>query len=323
MRVLVTGSQLWTDKKLVLEELDLLLLSLCEDVESEYVFTLVHGDCPDGADSHADEWGRKRKAEGFPIVIETHPADWKGPRKRGSGYARNAEMVNLGADLCLAFILDESPGSTHCSKLAEKAGIDTRYFRRQTQMQQPKRVDGELVIENARLIFRNFAGEERLYNNEGKRKFSILLDEDQALSLADVGWNIKSWDRTTDEGKIEKSYHLPVNVKFGRKPPRIFMITKSRNSRTPLDEDMVMLLDYAELDSVDVIVRPYNYDVNGSKGVTAYLKTLFATLHEDDLEKKYAHIPLDSGDEPLELENVIDVESEWVDDDDEPKAIEA
>lgn len=179
-----------------------------------------------------------------------------------------------------------------------------------------KRVENEIKLEDVRLIWRNFAGEERTFNAAGKRNFAIPLAEPLAQELRELGWAVKEKER---EG--EMLYHLPVTVKFGKKPPRIFMITKSKNKRTPLDEDTVMLLDYAEFDLVDVIIRPYNWDVQGKQGTTAYLKTLFATIHEDDLEKKYAHVPIEG--EPLEIESFIDVEGgDWVDDE-EQLSIEA
>jgi len=34
-------------------------------------------------------------------------------------------MIDAGAELCLAFIRQNSPGATHCVTLAESAGIHT------------------------------------------------------------------------------------------------------------------------------------------------------------------------------------------------------
>lgn len=114
-RILVTGSRDWTDIRKIRYELGLLWL------EPEYM-TLVHGACPTGADAIADIWAHQHG-----VPIEQHPADWK-TYKGGAGYRRNAEMVELGADLCLAFILGGSKGATHTAGLAEKAGIPVRRF---------------------------------------------------------------------------------------------------------------------------------------------------------------------------------------------------
>lgn len=241
-------------------------------------------------------------------------------------------MVKLGADLCLVFILDESAGSLHTEKLARKAGIETISIRRTSMAGAvARRVEGELKLENIRMIWRNFAGEERMFNEDGKRKFSIPLDEGLALELRALGWNVKDNSaKVALDPNRELLYHLEVNVKFNKRPPRIFMISKKWSHeeqkevpvRTPLDEDTVALLDYAEFDNVDVILSPFNYNISGRQGVSAYLKTLFAIIHQDDLEKKYAHIPLEGADQAqLELENIIDAQVEsdtdWVTDEDQ------
>lgn len=186
-----------------------------------------------------------------------------------------------------------------------------------------KRVNDEIKLEGVRLIWRNFAGEAKQFNDAGKRNFAIPLEADLAGVLYETGWNVKEKEKVNDEGQMERLYHLSVTVKMdGRVPPRIFMISRTANNeprRTPLDEDTVALLDYAEFDSVDVILRPYNWkNSRGEQGVSAYLKTLFATLHQDDLEKKYAHIPIEGA---LELEAGDDADTlsdtGWVNDDSE------
>lgn len=186
-----------------------------------------------------------------------------------------------------------------------------------------KKVRDELKLENVRLIFKNFRGEKKQFNEDGKRNFAIQLDEVQAEKLRGIGWNVKDNSRKVESGEHdEMRWNLPVNVKMDSKnPPRIFMIAFGPNGeprRTLLDEDTVGLLDFAKFANVDLIVRPYNYDYSGRQGVTAYLVTLYATLLQDDLEKKYAHIPLEEPQRRLELEEddgVIDVEGgEWIDD---------
>lgn len=112
MRILVTGSRTWTDYKAIED-------ALCRQDDWPSEVTIVHGDCPSGADAIAN-----RIALRVGWTVERHPADWKRYGKR-AGYIRNAEMVKLGADVCLAFIKDGSKGATMCAELAEKAGIPT------------------------------------------------------------------------------------------------------------------------------------------------------------------------------------------------------
>lgn len=83
--------------------------------------TIVHGDCPTGIDAAADRVSRK--LGGF--TVEAHPADWEAWGKF-AGPRRNQQMVNLGADLCLAFPRGVSRGTRHCIRAARAAGIPTR-----------------------------------------------------------------------------------------------------------------------------------------------------------------------------------------------------
>jgi hypothetical protein len=82
-----------------------------------------------------------------------------------------------------------------------------------------------------------------------------------------------------------------------RYPPKITLITGT--GRQFLDEDTVNILDWAEFEAVDLIVRPYNWELNGKKGVKAYLKTMYVTIVEDELAKKYRDVPVSgtAGDE--------------------------
>jgi hypothetical protein len=64
--------------------------------------------------------------------VEQHPLPegwWRINRR--AGFERNAHMVALGADCCLAFIRAYSGGATHCANLAEAAGIPTFRFRQE------------------------------------------------------------------------------------------------------------------------------------------------------------------------------------------------
>ena len=148
-----------------------------------------------------------------------------------------------------------------------------------------QRIEERPVFENCRIIFRNFKGEQSQYNRAGDRNFCVVIeDKDTADRLASDGWNIKHLP-PLDEGEEETSY-LPVAVSFSNVPPTIVML--SSKGRTQLDESTVDILDYAEIDYVDLIVNPYNWEVNGKSGVKAYVKTLYVKIREDELARKYS-----------------------------------
>lgn len=146
--------------------------------------------------------------------------------------------------------------------------------------------DGTVVIENARITFRNFSGKEGMYNREGDRNFSVLLPDDLATEMAADGWNIKML-KAREEGDEPRPY-IHVTVGFKGRPPRIVQITS--RGRTDLGEEECEILDWVDISNVDLIVRPYEWTVNGKTGIKAYLKSIFVTINEDALELKYADI---------------------------------
>ncbi len=158
-RILVTGSRTFTDMRLVHE---VFADTIPDPIEPGRDYVLVHGDCEQGPDSFVDPFCENEAwwvdNAGGSLHAETHPvthADWdrcapscrpahRRTRRDGSTYCpaaglrRDAHMVSLGADVCLAFIdpcakptcrkpkPHGSHGATYTADLAEKAGIPTR-----------------------------------------------------------------------------------------------------------------------------------------------------------------------------------------------------
>lgn len=146
--------------------------------------------------------------------------------------------------------------------------------------------DGRVVIEDAEIGFLNFMGREDKYNRSGARNFAVFLDAEMAEQLRRDGWNVKT-SNPPEDSDYESSFYVKVNVNYrGPKPPKIVLLSSSGKSN--LDESTVGMLDWAEIKKVDLIFVPYEYEIAGRTGVSAYLKSMFVEIIEDELELKYA-----------------------------------
>ena len=109
----------------------------------------------------------------------------------------------------------------------------------------------DLVIENARIIFRNFAGEETKFNRKGDRNFCVIIDDENlANRLADDGWNVKKLSPRDEEDTL--TYYIQVRVRFDNIPPSVYLLTK--NKRTELYEDRIQSFDYARFSQVNLVI---------------------------------------------------------------------
>lgn len=161
--------------------------------------------------------------------------------------------------------------------------------------------DTSIMFEGAQIMFKNLSGKEGKYNRAGDRNFCLFLDPQDAAQLAKDGWNVKEL-KPLDEQEDPQPY-IQVTVGYKGRPPKIVLV--SSKGKTPLDEDTVNILDWADLKTVDLIIRPYQWEVNGKTGIKAYLKSMYAILEEDDLDRKYAEVP-DSGAGTPDIPNEVD-----------------
>ena len=149
-----------------------------------------------------------------------------------------------------------------------------------------------IVMENARLIFRNFEGREEKYNRKGDRNFGLIIDDAEvAQQLMEDGWNIKELTPKNNDDyddTPEVIYWLPVTVRFDNVPPKVMLVT--RRKKTRLNEDNINTIDYANIAKVDLTVTPYDWEVNGKSGTKAYLQTMYVTINEDEFADKYADL---------------------------------
>lgn len=149
---------------------------------------------------------------------------------------------------------------------------------------------GILQIDDARIIFKNFEGRGDKFNREGDRNFSLVIeDPNTADALIAEGWNVKiKPGRDEDE---EPFMRLPVKVKFTDYGPKVYLVSGGR--RVELDEESIACLDNIDIESVDMDLRPYDWEVNGRTGRTAYLQSMQVTQRIDRFAARYANIEED------------------------------
>ena len=137
---------------------------------------------------------------------------------------------------------------------------------------------GVLMIDDARIVYRNFSGSGSRYNREGDRNFAVVIpDKEIADALIENGWNVKI-KPPREEGDSPFMY-MPVKVKFNDRGPNVYLVTGKRMNR--LDEESVSCLDDVDIQSVDMDIRPYDWEVNGRSGRSAYLQSIKVTQRID------------------------------------------
>lgn len=147
-----------------------------------------------------------------------------------------------------------------------------------------KRVDN-IVIDGAKIWARNFAGKADKFNAAGNRNFNLWLEDDLAKKLEADGWNVKHYTPKTDPDAEPKPF-LKVALNYNYIPPKVYRV--SGNNKVLLDEDNIGTLDWEEITNVRIVIRPYQWEVNGREGIKAYVKTMYAEIEEDPFEKDYA-----------------------------------
>ena len=143
---------------------------------------------------------------------------------------------------------------------------------------------GILQIDDARITHRNFRGIKTDYNKEGNRNFSLIIpDQDTADMLIEEGWNVKiKAPRDVDDAPF---MYLPVKIRFNGRGPNVYL--QSARNRRPLDEGSIGILDSVDISSVDLDIRPYDWERRDETGRTAYLYAMCVTQELDRFADRF------------------------------------
>lgn len=162
------------------------------------------------------------------------------------------------------------------------------------------RVTKNVEIENANIFFRNFRGGPTKFNPAGgDRSFCVEIpDREMAQALIDDGWNIRVL-APKEEGDRPVHY-MQVAVRYNEYSAP-YVLTIANGVKTELDERDIGNLDTADIRSVDLVIRPHNWEMGGNRGVKGYLKAMYVTIDLDRFAMKYAEMESPEDDLPFDI----------------------
>ena len=150
---------------------------------------------------------------------------------------------------------------------------------------------GILQIDDAHIVYRNFAGVGDKYNCEGDRNFALDIPDEEIADalLADknqygVAWNVKI-KPNREEGE-PPFITLPVKVKFNGRGPKVIVQSGSRTIK--LNENTVGTIDQMDIESVDLDIRPYDDVVQDKPFRAAYLQSIWIRQRVDRFDERMA-----------------------------------
>ena len=151
---------------------------------------------------------------------------------------------------------------------------------------------GVLQIDDARIIWRNFAGKPTQFTREGERYFTLVIPNSEIcealmndVNRYGVPWNVKIKEpRTPDE---EPFMTLKVKVKFTDFGPRVYL-KSGDNPPRELNEETIGILDNVDIMSCDLDIRPYDDEANGKPFRAAYLQSIHVVQNVDRFAARYA-----------------------------------
>lgn len=151
------------------------------------------------------------------------------------------------------------------------------------------------TVEEARIGFKNFAGEVGPYNKDGKKDFALMIDNDELLNdLVEQGYNVK-YPKPNPEINPEEDTRSPyLMIKVDRQVSPLVIkvdVNGAELSRQRVPNEETGMLDWLSPKTIDLVVRPYDYSDSGftnGTGISAWLNEIVYVVEVSPLEAKYA-----------------------------------
>lgn len=149
---------------------------------------------------------------------------------------------------------------------------------------------GNITLEDAKFFGRpNFSGVEDRFKDD-RRKFTVLIPNDVADQLREMGWNVKTNIPTPEELKEfpdrEPLSHLKVMVDDGS-----IVTIKMGETMETLSVGNFSVIDRSRIETMDMEIRAWEYDPDERPGnYSARLVALVANIRPNILEQKYGRL---------------------------------
>lgn len=148
-----------------------------------------------------------------------------------------------------------------------------------------------IQVDDGIIAWPNFAGEEKTYNEKGKRNFIWRFnDPELAERLINDGWNVKIKPPREEGGEPSMQLAVKVNLE-GWNPPNIYLV--SGNNVRKLDAESVAILDDIVMVKADFDIRAYDYNTPRGSGRAAYLHAARIVQRVDRFAPMDGDVPFD------------------------------
>lgn len=157
---------------------------------------------------------------------------------------------------------------------------------------QTGRAPKAIVIEDVEILpgsWRNFKGKDHRYDPDGVRSFTIRVPDNMIERMVEEGFNVRVREARVEDPDAPPLHYLKIKVNYnGKFPPRV-VITRGKKQQS-LDEKTVGSLDWQVITYADISINPRLWTSPDGKsgGTSAYLKSLYVTVDEDPLDRKYS-----------------------------------
>lgn len=149
-----------------------------------------------------------------------------------------------------------------------------------------------LNLADQRIGFLNFEGRDpNGFNKEHARSFAIFLDDQNLIDdLVADGFNVKYPKPLPDVDPAEdrRTPYLQVTVSNGPEVNygvKVYLIEEEGARPTRIQNDNLDIIDTLNIESADIVINPYHWEVRGEKGTKAFLKAVYLKLNTSDVDE--------------------------------------